>query len=106
MVLSQQLQKGIKFYFLIRNLRSDSEDFMDECYLSCHILFIDSFDLSFADHGHRFIPFERVSSAVEGAKSQSRFDKTLDVSVILFDPVIEGTLQGEVRSFPTGAPQP
>ena len=53
------------------------------------ICFIDILDRSFADHGHRFIPFKRASSRVEGAKSQYGFDQSLNVAMVLFNPVIE-----------------
>ena len=69
LVLSQQSQQRIKPHLLIRDLRSNAEDFMDERDLSCHIISIDILDLSFADHRHRFIAFERASSRVEGTES-------------------------------------
>jgi hypothetical protein len=47
----------------------DTKDWVDERDLSCHIIPINILDLSFANHRHRFVPFESPSSRVERAKA-------------------------------------
>jgi len=52
--------------------RGHSENCVDEGDLSHDITFASPFDLSLANHVHRLVPFERPSSCIEQAKSQSR----------------------------------
>ena len=49
-VLSQQSQQRIKSHLLIRDLRSNAEDSMDESDLSCHILSVRTDDLGSVRH--------------------------------------------------------
>ena len=58
-------------------LRGDVEDLVDEGDLSCYFLPIDIFDLSLAEHGHRFIPLKGASSRIDRVKAQTRLTKRL-----------------------------
>lgn len=80
---------GYEIPLLYLYLCSDTEDLVDERDLSCQISSVDILNLSFANHRHRFIPFESPSSCVEGAKSQVRIDQSFNVSMVLFNQIIE-----------------
>jgi hypothetical protein len=66
-----------------------TEDFVDERDLSHDIPLFDTFDLTFADHIHRFIASDCSSSSIERAKSQPRIGQSLDKPVVLLDAVVQ-----------------
>ena len=75
--------------FLLPYLRSDAEDLVDKGDLVRHVIPIDMFDLSLAEHGHRSIPLKGASSYLERAEAQTQLDQAFDAAMVRLNPVVE-----------------
>jgi hypothetical protein len=70
-------------------LSSNSQDCFDKFHLRDNIPLLDSFDLSFSNHIHRFDSAQRSSCTVERLQSHHQFYNSLNVSMILLNHIIQ-----------------
>ena len=70
-------------------LGSDSEELSDEPYFRNNVALCYPSDAALADHAHRFDALESSPSTLKGAVALGQPGPLFDVSMILFDDIVE-----------------